>query len=162
MPPINDVNIQDNFSNGSAFHYRSKLLPLMLEFRLQSSHSPAASYKESMVLAREEWENILLNAIFTEPGDQTPWWYHRFIVSWIKPLSNSKNNEINNNSDGNDDDDDSTDTFRMIIDDIVEEIQEKKAKLEQLVSDESDMTKTPLKSNVTPTSHRQGQMDEAM
>ena len=58
-----------------------------------------------------------------------------------------------------DDDDDSTDTFRMIIDDIVEEIQEKKAKLEGL---ESDMTKTPLKSNVTPTSHRQGQMDEAM
>ena len=50
----------------------------------------------------------------------------------------------------------------MIIDDIVEEIQEKKAKLEGLVRDESDMTKTPLKSNVTPTSHRQGQMDEAM
>ena len=41
-------------------------------------------------------------------------------------------------------------------------IQEKKAKLEGLVRDESDMTKTPLKSNVTPTSHRQGQMDEAM
>eukprot|EP01082_Thalassiosira_pseudonana_P006057 g5707.t1 g5707 contig2:1124304-1125608(+) len=61
-----------------------------------------------------------------------------------------------------DDDDDSTDTFRMIIDDIVEEIQENKAKLEELVRDESDMTKTPLKSNVTPTSHRQGQMDEAM
>ncbi len=61
-----------------------------------------------------------------------------------------------------DDDDDCTDTFRMIIDDIVEEIQEKKAKLEELVSDESDKTKTPLKSNVTPTSHRQGQMDEAM
>ncbi|KAL3797696.1 hypothetical protein ACHAW5_004382 [Stephanodiscus triporus] len=75
--------IQDNFSNGSAFHYRSKLLPLMLEFRLQSSHSPAARYKESLVLAREEWENILLNAIFTEPDDQ--WWYHRFIVSWVKP-----------------------------------------------------------------------------
>eukprot|EP01082_Thalassiosira_pseudonana_P013942 g12115.t1 g12115 contig6:1244019-1244666(+) len=61
-----------------------------------------------------------------------------------------------------DDDDDSTDTFRMILDDIVEEIQEKKAKLEELVRDESDMTKTPLKSNVTPTSHRQGQMDDAM
>ena len=61
-----------------------------------------------------------------------------------------------------DDDDNSTDTFQMCINDIVEEIQEKKAKLEQLVSDKSDMTKTPLKSNVTPTSHRQGQMDEAM
>ncbi len=88
--------IQDNFSNGSAFHYRSKLLPLMLESRLRSSQSvgseentsnpsPAAKYTESLVLAREEWENILLNAIFTEPDDQTPWWYHRFIVSWAKP-----------------------------------------------------------------------------
>ena len=89
--------IQDNFSNGSAFHYRSKLLPLMLESRLPSSQhsvgseknngrpSPAARYKVSLVLAREEWENILLNAIFTEPDDQTPWWYHRFIVSWAKP-----------------------------------------------------------------------------
>lgn len=79
--------IQDNFSNGSAFHYRSKLLPLMLEFRLPSSRCPAARYKESLALAREEWENILLNAIFTEPDDQTPWWYHRFIVSWVKPCA---------------------------------------------------------------------------
>jgi geranylgeranyl transferase type-2 subunit alpha len=72
-------------------------LPLMLESRLPSSQhsvgseentgrpSPAARYKESLVIAREEWENILLNAIFTEPDDQTPWWYHRFIVSWAKP-----------------------------------------------------------------------------
>eukprot|EP00970_Alexandrium_tamarense_P011232 scaffold2415_cov179-Alexandrium_tamarense.AAC.1 len=71
----------------------------------------------------------------------------------------SERHEKRRKTRGNDDDDDSTDTFRMIIDDIVEEIQEKKAKLEGL---ESDMTKTPLKSNVTPTSHRQGQMDEAM
>jgi 2-polyprenyl-6-methoxyphenol hydroxylase-like FAD-dependent oxidoreductase len=73
-----------------------------------------------------------------------------------------KRRKTRRNDDDDDDDDDSTDTFRMIIDDIVEEIQEKKAKLEGLVRDESDMTKTPLKSNVTPTSHRQGQMDEAM
>ena len=46
--------------------------------------------------------------------------------------------------------DNSIDTFQMCIDDIVEEIQEKKAKLEQLVRVESDMTNTPLKSNVTP------------
>ena len=74
----------------------------------------------------------------------------------------SERHEKRRKTRGNDDDDDSTDTFRMIIDDIVEEIQEKKAKLDGLVRDESDMTKTPLKSNVTPTSHRQAQMDEAM
>jgi chromosome segregation ATPase len=49
-----------------------------------------------------------------------------------------------------DDDGNSIDTFQMCIDDIVEEIQEKKAKLEQLVRVESDMTNKPLKSNVTP------------
>ena len=86
--------IQDNFSNGSAFHYRSKLLPLILESRLSSydndsndSESPSKNerYNEILSLARDEWESILLNAIFTEPDDQTPWWYHRFIVSWAKP-----------------------------------------------------------------------------
>ena len=86
--------IQDNFSNGSAFHYRSKLLPLILESRLLSyvndskdSESPSSTerYNEILSLARDEWESILLNAIFTEPDDQTPWWYHRFIVSWAKP-----------------------------------------------------------------------------
>mmetsp|Transcript_7336 Transcript_7336/g.13680 ORF Transcript_7336/g.13680 Transcript_7336/m.13680 type:complete len:533 (-) Transcript_7336:100-1698(-) len=90
--------IQDNFSNGSAFHYRSKLLPLVLESRLSSTsddggggssdgNPPSASERCDAIqtLAREEWENILLNAIFTEPDDQTPWWYHRFVVSWAKP-----------------------------------------------------------------------------
>jgi len=86
--------IQDNFSNGSAFHYRSKLLPIVLESRLGTSDQGTASntadclFKKQntiLTLAREEWEEILLNAIFTEPDDQTPWWYHRFIVSWATP-----------------------------------------------------------------------------
>jgi len=89
------AKIQDNFSNGSAFHYRSKLLPLLLSSQLSSdSNSSEGNHKSDNVnerydailaLAREEWESILLNAIFTEPDDQTPWWYHRFIVSWAKP-----------------------------------------------------------------------------
>ena len=97
--------IHDNFSNGSAFHYRSKLLPLILESRLlmtSSSDDELSSrsrdyYDAVLALAREEWENILLNAIFTEPDDQTPWWYHRFIVSWIKPSWKLKNDDDNNN-----------------------------------------------------------------
>jgi hypothetical protein len=84
--------IQDNFSNGSAFHYRSKLISIVLEARLASDdetldNATRLLRKQEKILsmAREEWEEILLNAIFTEPDDQTPWWYHRFIVAWAKP-----------------------------------------------------------------------------
>jgi geranylgeranyl transferase type-2 subunit alpha len=102
------TKIYDNFSNGSAFHYRSKLLPLLLECKLLQLFgntnevggdntiigpvniiTPNIRYKEMLTLARSEWEDILLNAIYTEPDDQTPWWYHRFIVSWVKPLTQS-------------------------------------------------------------------------
>jgi len=102
------TKIYDNFSNGSAFHYRSKLLPLLLECKLLQlfgnngvggNNTIAAfpviiitaniRYKEMLTLARSEWEDILLNAIYTEPDDQTPWWYHRFIVSWVKPPTTS-------------------------------------------------------------------------
>jgi geranylgeranyl transferase type-2 subunit alpha len=101
--------IHDNFSNGSAFHYRSKLLPLILESRLMASSTASLGdegnrnnrYDAILTLAREEWESILLNAIFTEPDDQTPWWYHRFIVSWMKPSSNSNNDNINKDDDDN-------------------------------------------------------------
>jgi len=97
--------IHDNFSNGSAFHYRSKLLPLILESRLTASANDEGNsnrrYATILGLAREEWESILLNAIFTEPDDQTPWWYHRFIVSWMKPSSNSNNDNINKDDDDN-------------------------------------------------------------
>ncbi|KAL7490296.1 hypothetical protein ACHAW6_016050 [Cyclotella cf. meneghiniana] len=96
--------IQDNFSNGSAFHYRSKLIPIVLDARLASSLgssdegcantiSPAEKQGAILTMAREEWEDILLNAIFTEPDDQTPWWYHRFIVAWAKPSLDVKDDE---------------------------------------------------------------------
>jgi hypothetical protein len=51
----------------------------------------------------------------------------------------------------NNDDDNCKDCLQMCIGDIIEEIAEKKAKLEQLVRVESDMTNTPQKSNVTPS-----------
>ena len=53
--------IHDNFSNFSAFHYRSKLL------RAETNEL-----------------DIVENAIFTEPDDQTAWWYHRFLLENTK------------------------------------------------------------------------------
>jgi geranylgeranyl transferase type-2 subunit alpha len=55
--------IQDNFSNYSALHHRSKLLLLL---------------KDVIVLSNEL--ELVHNAIFTEPDDQTAWWYHRFLL----------------------------------------------------------------------------------
>lgn len=59
--------IQQNFSNYSAVSYRSQLLSL----RLQKSGSTS--------LLQQELE-LVHNAIFTEPDDQTAWWYLTFLV----------------------------------------------------------------------------------
>lgn len=66
--------IEKNFSNGSAFHYRSKLLPLMLENQLSPSGQsgtpcPNERYDAILTLAWEEWREILKDAIFTEPDE---------------------------------------------------------------------------------------------
>ncbi|KAL7453465.1 hypothetical protein ACHAWC_006081 [Mediolabrus comicus] len=106
--------IQDNFSNGSAFHYRSKLLPLILKFR---SSSPCHDGHEAISLVRDEWDNILLDAIFTEPDDQTVWFYHRFIVSW------AMHNIANNNGAG-EDNADVLEEYEGLLYDMVDSIQE--------------------------------------
>eukprot|EP00816_Leptocylindrus_hargravesii_P010627 CAMPEP_0196805100 /NCGR_PEP_ID=MMETSP1362-20130617/4828_1 /TAXON_ID=163516 /ORGANISM="Leptocylindrus danicus, Strain CCMP1856" /LENGTH=388 /DNA_ID=CAMNT_0042177795 /DNA_START=32 /DNA_END=1195 /DNA_ORIENTATION=+ len=71
------LKIESNFSNYSAFHYRSKLLPLI--WSLQGA-------KEGEVkLASDELE-IIHQAIYTEPDDQSAWWYYRFILEWLETM----------------------------------------------------------------------------
>lgn len=82
--------IAQNFSNGSAFHYRSKLLPFMLSFR--SELNETQNFQFQLELVREELD-IIRNAIFTEPDDQTCWWYLRFIVDWSNPVKQKRNGE---------------------------------------------------------------------
>lgn len=72
--------ITANFSNYSAFHYRSKLLPLLLHSQLENEESEDAIYRRKLELGRGELE-LLQQAVFTEPDDQTAWWYHRFIIA---------------------------------------------------------------------------------
>ena len=73
--------IQDNFSNFSAFHYRSVLLP----WKLQSSGDDQA---QSQIM--EEELQLVENAFCTEPDDQTSWWYHAFLLDMIDNKSNDK------------------------------------------------------------------------
>lgn len=66
--------ISDNFSNFSAFFYRSQLLPLL-----------------DVDVDWEEELQLIENAVCTEPDDQTAWWYHALLLSMdIFPLSNLK------------------------------------------------------------------------
>lgn len=74
---FSEEKIYENFSNYSAFHHRSIYISKLTDI----------DFKE--ILQREL--NIIQNAIFTEPDDQSSWWYLRFILSWLK-FSVSKGN----------------------------------------------------------------------
>ena len=84
--------IHQNFSNGSAFHYRSKLLPLLIQFDKASLVSTSAPSKTPSDWFQEELE-IIRNAVFTEPDDQTSWWYFRFILAWANPKNGEECDE---------------------------------------------------------------------
>ncbi|KAI8901010.1 hypothetical protein BC833DRAFT_548643 [Globomyces pollinis-pini] len=58
--------IKQNFSNYSAWHYRSKLLPISFE-------------KAEIEKVMKDDLNLVRNAIFTEPKDQSAWLYQRYL-----------------------------------------------------------------------------------
>jgi len=78
-----EEKIRDNFSNFSAFHCRSKLLPLLLDLGKQSLET----------LISNEFD-MVLNAVFTEPDDQTAWWYQRFLLDFISTATNDEQNDF--------------------------------------------------------------------
>lgn len=63
--------IKRNFSNYSSWHYRTTLLPVLFPDRI-----PEAQIKEDL--------NLVLNAVFTDPSDQSAWFYCGFLVEQIK------------------------------------------------------------------------------
>ena len=65
--------ISENFSNYSAFHHRSVYITSMM--------SCATSSCEKKALLVEEF-SIIENAIFTEPDDQSAWWYYHFLLRY--------------------------------------------------------------------------------
>ncbi|XP_073310659.1 geranylgeranyl transferase type-2 subunit alpha 1-like [Primulina huaijiensis] len=64
--------ISDNFSNYSAWHNRSLLLSNLLEKGVKE-------YSEKGSVLREEYE-FVVQALFTDPDDQSGWFYHLWLL----------------------------------------------------------------------------------
>ncbi|KAI3726568.1 hypothetical protein L1987_66366 [Smallanthus sonchifolius] len=64
--------INDNFSNYSAWHNRSVLLSHLLEKKV-------VGYFPKEIFLKEEYE-FVRNAVFTDPDDQSGWFYHLWLL----------------------------------------------------------------------------------
>lgn len=84
ISPVDEFNfstekIRENFSNYSSWHYRSKLLPL-----IHPCQSGDMERVEEEALMKEF--DLAQNAFFTDPYDQSAWFYHRWLLGRARPL----------------------------------------------------------------------------
>lgn len=80
--------IEQNFSNYSAWHYRSVLLPLLYHPEqiqpkdASSSHLFTATVTSNLPIhVMEEEFEFVKQALYTEPEDQSGWFYHRWLLA---------------------------------------------------------------------------------
>ena len=122
--------IEKNFSNCSAFHYRSKLIDLVLDADLRdegiSRNEEGEAYQARLDMARGELETIQ-SAVFTEPDDQTAWWYHRFVIAWARPAPTANWTD--------------QDAASEAIEMFTEVLEEEKESIQELVNAEGDQCK---------------------
>ena len=69
--------IETNFSNYSAWHYRSKLLPLIHPSSCTTNSSSSFPVAEE---AHHKELDLVQNAAFTDPEDSSAWLYHAWLA----------------------------------------------------------------------------------
>jgi len=74
--------IQKNFSNYSAWHYRAKLMPKLIDMN-------GLKFNPSYPIPLEQIHSdlaMLKHAFFTDPKDQSPWNYHEWLLQQVSPV----------------------------------------------------------------------------
>lgn len=77
--------INQNFSNYSAWHYRTVLIPRLLDMAHHHPNSvkvPDYDFKNPRQVLDKEFE-LVKNAFWTLPQDQSGWLYHRWLLSRV-------------------------------------------------------------------------------
>jgi len=101
--------IIENFSNYSAFHCRSSLMKHMIDEVYENREKNEKDNENNILNIRSMLEReteVVENAIFTEPDDQSPWWYLRFLIQcslsvYQKIVNNDSSNDNTNDNDNN-------------------------------------------------------------
>ena len=69
--------INANLSNFSAWHHRSKVLPRLLDEKHADDKGRKQALDDELVLVER--------ALYTADNDQSPWFYHQYLVSTFRP-----------------------------------------------------------------------------
>jgi len=119
------IKIQENFSNYSAYHHRSVYIKHIDEYNnsngvntntnnTTNGTNGTTPNAQLNLRSRIDFElKIIENAMFTEPDDQSIWWYYQYILRWIVDsvdsvdigggvnTTNNTTNTINNTNNNN-------------------------------------------------------------